>query len=90
MMENKYVFIKKYTSKHIAKRRCSCNLQALQETKNFPIFDKSCTQENAKCHMNKVDLEGSYCTVKLQVTLLFALFPERNYARTFSKPLRKK
>ena len=28
-------------------------------------------------------------TGKLQVTLLFALLPERNYAHTFSKPLRK-
>ena len=29
-------------------------------------------------------------TGKLQVALLFALFPERNDADTFSKPLRKK
>ena len=49
MMENKYVFIKKYVSKHIA----------LQETKNSHVFDKSGAQENLKCHMNKVDLDES-------------------------------
>ena len=49
MMENKYVFIKKYVSKHIA----------LQETKNSHIFEKSCTQENVKCLMNKVGLYES-------------------------------
>ena len=34
-------------------------LQVLQETKNSHLFDKSCTQENVKCDMNKVDLDES-------------------------------
>ena len=29
----------------------------MQETKNSHLFDKSCSQKNVKCHMNKVDLD---------------------------------
>ena len=58
-MENNYGFIKKYISKHREQKGCSCNLSVLQETRNSHLFDKSCTQENVKCHMNKVDLDES-------------------------------
>ena len=52
IMKSNYFFVEKYISKHRA-IRSSCNLciTALQETKNSNLFDKKCTQENVKCHI---------------------------------------
>ena len=58
-MENNNVFIEKYISKQRKKEGCSCNLYVLQGTKNSHLFDKNCTPENVKCHVNKVDLDES-------------------------------
>ena len=61
-MENNQVFIKKYISKHRAKRKRSKDFPVIfsvQETKNSNLFYKNCTQENGKCHMKKADLDES-------------------------------
>ena len=58
MMENNYVFIKKYI-KTQSKKKDVLVIFVLQETKNSNLFDKNCTQENMKCHMKKVDLDKS-------------------------------
>ena len=49
IMENNQVLIKKYISKHRAKSFI------LQETKDSNLFDKNCTQENVKCHIQHED-----------------------------------
>ena len=61
----------------------------LQETKNSNLFDKNCTQENVKCHIQHEESWLRLIAIE-QVNYYFPLiFPERNCARTLSKPLRK-
>ena len=57
MMENIYVFIKKYISKHKAKRR----IFILQEAKNSNAFEKTLLKKtsNAIFNMKKVVLDES-------------------------------
>ena len=54
MKKNNYFFTYQNTEQQEA---CSCNLciiarnNILEETKNSNLFDKKCTQENVKCHV---------------------------------------
>ena len=51
-MEKNYVFIKKYISKTQSKKEdVRVIFILLQEMKNSNLFDKICTQENVKCHI---------------------------------------
>ena len=87
---NNYVFIKKVHLKTQSKKKDVLLIFTLQETKNSNLFDKSCTQVNRTSNAIwiKLTLMNRNWTGKL--TLVFALFPERNTAHTFSKPPRKK
>ena len=50
-MKKNLVFIKKERIKTQSKKKDDVLIFKLQETKNFNLFDKSCTQENVKCQI---------------------------------------
>ena len=50
-MKKKLAFIKKERIKTQSKKKDVVLIFKLQETKNFNLFDKSCTQENVKCQI---------------------------------------
>ena len=63
MMKNNYFFIKKvHIEAQSTKKDVHVIFIILQETKNSNLFDKNCTQENIKCHiqMKIVDFDESY------------------------------
>ena len=65
----------------------------LQETKNSIWFDKSCTQENVKCHVHHAESRLRWIIidqVNYRQHYFLLIFPERNCARTVSNALRKK
>ena len=61
MMENNWVFIKKYIPKHAEHKKKFLVIFVLQETKNSNLLDKNRTQEmsSAIFNMKKVDLDKS-------------------------------
>ena len=93
MMENTYFSIKKYISKHRAKRRMFCKYYC--KKRRIPnLFDKNCTQENASNAIFKHEESWLGWIVIQQVNYkwhyFLLIFPERNCARTHLKPLSKK
>ena len=71
-----------YKKMHISKHRggCSCNI----------CIARNCTQENVRCHIQHEEKWLRWIVME-QVNYYFPLiYPERNCARTLSKPLRKK
>ena len=51
MMEKNCFFLKKTTYQNTEQKEGFLVSFILQETKNFNLFDKNCTQENIKCHI---------------------------------------
>ena len=85
-------FYKKIHIKTLSKKKDVLVIFISQETKNSNLFDKNCTQENVKCH---IEHEGSWLRwiVIEQVNCkwhdFLLIIPERICAGTLSKSLQK-
>ena len=78
-----------YEKVHIKHREDVLVTFIFQEWKNSNLFDKNCTKKYVKYHIQHEEGWLRWIVIELANYYLPLIFPKRNCARTFSKPLRK-